>query len=91
MKRIILFSFILGCSSETPKPQEPIKKEEVKIAEPVPFVRAPIKHCEITKATKIRDCVLYELICEDGSTDMVMLCSIQPIGVITNPPRPVVE
>jgi len=78
MKRLTFLLVLLCSCGDDPEPQEPTVL--VKTAAPMPRpVPAPItvKQCEVTKITIIKDCKLYDLLCDDGSTDMVFICPIQ--------------
>lgn len=45
--------------------------------------------CDVKKAEPVEDCTLYSLVCDDNSNQLILLCSTQPVGVITNPPLPI--
>ncbi len=72
---LAMFLFACGDDPEPTKTEAPVINTNI----PVPHSPEPIpvKECEVTRTTKIRDCVLYDLICDDGDTDMVLLCPIQ--------------
>jgi wobble nucleotide-excising tRNase len=48
-----------------------------------------VKICEIERLEKVKDCSIFTLFCEDNSKDYYILCEIEPIGIITNPPQPI--
>lgn len=80
MKKTIslLAMFLFACGDEP----APTKTETPTIVTTIPTPRpqpepVPVKECAVTRTTEIRDCVLYDLICDDGDTDMVLLCPIQ--------------
>jgi hypothetical protein len=49
---------------------------------------APPLRCEVASKEYFHTCVLFHLICEDGSTTLAVKCP-EPMGTVTNPPRPV--
>lgn len=87
--RIFLSLTLIGCTAEVQSPPDPPAKQERKVVgTPTEPVRQ-VKTCDVVSTEKVRDCILYHLMCDDGEPDMVLQCAIQPIGVITNPPRPI--
>lgn len=48
-----------------------------------------IKECVIDKKINIRDCSIYFLKCEDNSEEIISSCSMKPVGIVINPPRPI--
>ena len=48
-----------------------------------------VKVCEVIGTHAVRDCTLYELVCEAGELEFVLLCKPVNLGFPTNPPRPV--
>lgn len=76
----LLATFLFACSDE-PEPTQTKMPTVVTNVPTTPYnpVRepTPVKECVVTRTTRIRDCTLYDLICDDGETDMVLLCPIQ--------------
>ena len=88
--RYLFLLLLVGCGSEVDQKKDPpvVVTIDTRPHFPEP---APIheKECTATKTTKIQDCTLYDLICDDGSTDMVFLCPItytEPSPYIPDPP-----
>lgn len=83
--------FLVACSSSVEtKELKPIEKKlpyHMVYPEPPEDNRVT---CRIIKSVvEIKDCKLYTFTCEDDSEELYLSCSIQPIGEITNPPRPI--
>jgi hypothetical protein len=93
MLRIVFVSmFLLGCQQTQEvrvqwADSEPPPKKQVGTPSDPP--EPPVKTCEVEREVSVKDCHLYYFKCEDGSNDLAVLCEIQPIGHITNPPRPI--
>jgi len=78
MKRLaIILVLLCGCADNSEP--ETVSTVEVKTSAPITPpkpIPIPVRECEVTKITIIKDCKLYDLLCDDGSTDMVFLCPI---------------
>lgn len=76
----LLCTLLFACASGDSEPEPEIPKVVTNVPttpyNPVPEP-TPVKECVVTRTTKIRDCTLYDLICDDGETDMVLLCPIK--------------
>ncbi len=88
----ILLLLVCSCTNEV-EIEEPAKEVDPlpSVPEtPKPTIQEARKVCRIVKSvTSIRDCKLYTFICEDGSEELYLQCNVHPVGVITNPPRPI--
>ena len=89
---IILPLLLLACGSEQEPRQEkmpPVIDSGLNRPYTPPVAPVPVKECVVTKTTIIEDCKLYDLLCDDGETDMVLLCPIRywvPGEYIPTPP-----
>ena len=89
MIKYIFLLFLISCSANTEK----------EYPEPIPEVKEPNKSqdasanhkmiCKLFDTVKVRECKLYYFVCEDFSIENKLVCPIVPVGVITNPPRPI--
>jgi hypothetical protein len=87
---IAIGMLLCACGSDP----EPEHKEVVPVVQTkIPTPRNPepiqVKECVVIKTTIIRDCKLYDLMCDDGESDMVLLCPItywDPGEYIPTPP-----
>lgn len=76
-----------GVETELPKedsvpvPTKQIKSEKV--------AQETVKNCSVVAIDEVSYCTVYTLDCDDGSREYAVLCTVQPVGYITNPPRPV--
>lgn len=89
--KVLCISFLLlaACAVES-EPEEP-KPDTQKVVVPK---TEPIKEerlvCRIVKSVQqVKGCKLYTLTCEDGSEELYLQCATQPMGEVTNPPRPI--
>lgn len=85
-----LLILLVGCASQVDhKEDKPVVKIDTTIHVPPAPIHEQTKECSVTLTTKIQDCTLYDLICDDGSTDKVFLCPItysEPGPYIPTPP-----
>lgn len=89
---LILSLLLLACGSEQEPSQEkvpPVIDTGINKPYTPPVTPVRVKECVVTKTTIIEDCKLYDLLCDDGDTDMVLLCPIRywvPGEYIPTPP-----
>tara|TARA_B110000503_G_C6986650_1_gene345553 strand:- start:442 stop:720 length:279 start_codon:yes stop_codon:yes gene_type:complete len=89
MIKYIFLLFLISCSANTEQ-EYPEPTTEVK--EPNRSQDASVKDkmdCKLFDVVKVRECKLYYFVCEDFSIEMRLICPVTPVGVITNPPRPI--
>ena len=89
MIKYIYLLFLISCSVNA----------EQEYLEPTSEVKEPDKpqnsseknkiNCKLFDIVKARECKLYYFVCEDFSIETKLVCPFVPIGVITNPPRPI--
>lgn len=93
IKYIFLFLLLItSCSSNSEK--EPDDQAlEIKDNDAGKIQDSPQKNIQVCKmfdVVKVRECKLYYFVCEDFSIEMALVCPTVPVGVITNPPRPII-
>ena len=94
MKYLILtLLFLTACADEVvPQPTgENAPPVVMGVNEPYRPEPIPVKECVVTKTTSIEDCTLYDLMCDDGETDMVLLCPIRYWQKEPPVPRPIMR
>jgi hypothetical protein len=89
---IVVSTLLIACGSESePQPEKlpPVIDSGINKPYAPPVTPVRVKECVVTKTTIIEDCKLYDLFCDDGDTDMVLLCPIRywvPGEYIPTPP-----
>lgn len=95
IKHFAIASLLLllpACASEEePTSREPLPPPSVSISNPYRPTPVRVKECTVTKMTPIEDCTLYDLMCDDGEADMVLLCPTRYWEYEPPIPRPIRE
>lgn len=91
--RLLFCLLLITACGDNPENKNPEQQKDdgaqQTLKAPLPFSPPNIKECAVSDTLQFKDCTVYTLICEDGSSELFANCHFKPIGIITNPPRPI--
>lgn len=59
--------------------QAPVTAKHIAATGPIPSP-TKITQCDVVKSSKVNDCTLYFLTCDDGADDLFLACPIVNLG-----------